>query len=81
LHPPIWERTQKNIQEAKQKIRDSDFVNTPTLESRIAALGGVRFQQLNASEAQAEIFYVCSTVRQDFDAKPCNSAQRTAKAE
>jgi hypothetical protein len=47
---------------------------------RITARGGVSFLQVNDSEAQAELFYVYSTVGQDFDAKPRNSAQRNAKA-
>jgi hypothetical protein len=46
---------------------------------RITARGGVGFPQVNDSLAQAEISTVRSTVGQDFDAKPCNSAQRTAK--
>jgi hypothetical protein len=44
------------------------------------ARGGVSFLQVNDSEAQAEISTVRSTVGQDFDAKPRNSAQRAAKA-
>jgi hypothetical protein len=47
---------------------------------RITARGGVSFLQVNDSEAEAEISTVRSTVGQDFDAKPRNSAQRTAKA-
>jgi len=47
---------------------------------RITARGGVSFLQVNDAEARAESSTVRSTVGKDLDAKPHNTAQRTAKA-